>query len=442
MSWEWEGVPLGDTAQYAFQFAATEIGPPGILETGRLLYTLSRMDVHGNWARIWTRAGFPAPEVLNDARDSDHLDRAVTWHGVRVSGDVARSLSSAAEMATKNDMVPVPAGLLAVALLANEGAGATRTLLAGEEQTHDGLLSLIIGELLGTSELYLPGKDDDRAAPDHPHPGRVSDPWHERAARLAGGRSPDDLDLLAVLVETGAVDRPAAAALLARAHTELADTARALGTRSVSDVVEDACEEFGVVTPGAQHVLFALADRPSSALAALVTVAGLSAPQLAAGAMTELDPETATDGPRLRSDVQLWTIINLVLLLGTAVLIVRNVLATGMWWELLFLPLVFYGPPATMAWVPGIGAAGLALVDVQAAVVLAAEGLSSWLRERAERGGLTARTGVRLRLSECRSFLARRKYTAATRARLDAGLMPWRAARLLRHVGRERARTR
>jgi hypothetical protein len=425
LGWEWKGVPLGDTATYACQLAATELGSREALSTGRLLLALSRVDLHGRWSRVWVRTGYPAPEVLGAARDANHAELATTWHDVPVSGDLARSLSLVADFAAEKDMVPVPAGLLALGLLTDEDAGATRTLLADNEIGHDELLTLVEHELLGPREQWR-----TKTTGEQHQQGTA---WVERAARQAGSRPPDDLDLLAVVIDSGTVERPSSNELLAQMHDELADEARLFGTRPAAAVVESAREEFGVMVPNAQQVMFALTDRPSPALTELVDVTGITTRQLAAGAMTELDDRIRTQPVR---NVDVWSIVNMVLMFGALTLILRNAVSTDGWWELLFLPAVFLGPPAVSAWFPGICATGLLVLDAAAGAVLAADALVGWLRERAERGGLTAWTGVRLTLAEYRAFVQRRRYTAATRARMDAALAPLRASWLVSRASR------
>ncbi|WP_410611125.1 hypothetical protein [Amycolatopsis sp. lyj-109] len=383
------------------------------------------MDIHGNWDRIWGRTGTTAP-ALSAAEDQDRVHQATTWHGVRVSGDLARSLSLAAEIATGHGMSPIPAGLLAFALLADENAGAARTLLAGGEIGHDELLALVEHDLLRPHESLLPLEE----------PGRDAG-WVERAERLSRPRRPDDLDLLAVLIDSGAIGRAGNDRLLTQAHAELAAEGRLFGTRSATSVVESAQEEFGVMAPNTHQVVFALADRPSPALTAVLSVAGVTPRQLAAGAMTELDETTRQ---RVHGDVRFWSIANLALLVATAVLIVRHAMSGGSWWELGFLLVVFLGPPAVTAWFPAACAAGLAVFNPVAAVVLSAEALVSWLRERAERGALTARTGVRLTLAEYRAFVTRGKGTVTARARFDVTLAPLRAARLQSRAAKTVAR--
>lgn len=258
MSWKWQTIPLGETAAYACQLAAEELRPHETLSTGRVLLALSRMDIYGNWDRIRRRTGNSLPEVSDLAADVDHAHQATTWHGVRLSGDLTRSLSLAAAIATEHGMTPIPAGLLAFALLADEDAGAARTLLAGGEISHDELLALVEHELRwseGEIGLEKPVHDTE---------------WVERAERLSGMRRPDDLDLLAVLVDSGAIGRADNDRLLAQAHAEVVAEARLFGTRPATSVVESAREEFGVMAPNAHQVIFALADRPSPALTAVV----------------------------------------------------------------------------------------------------------------------------------------------------------------------------
>ncbi|MFI5590009.1 hypothetical protein ACIA5G_33520 [Amycolatopsis sp. NPDC051758] len=429
MSWAWKTTPLGETATDACRLAAEELRPHEILSTGRVLFTLSRMDIHGNWDRIWGRTGTTAPAlsaVEDQDQDQDQVHQATTWHGVRVSGDLARSLSLAAEIATGQGMSPIPAGLLAFALLADENAGAARTLLAGGEIGHDELLALVEHDLLRPHESLLPLEEPER-----------DEGWVERTERLSRPRRPDDLDLLAVLIDSGAIGRAGNNRLLTQARAELADKARLFGTRPATSIVESAQEEFGVMAPDAHQVVFALADRPSPALTAVLSVAGVTPRQLAAWAMTELDETTRR---RVNGDVRVWSIANLALLVATAVLIVRHAMSGGDWWELGFLLIVFLGPPAVTAWFPAACAVGLAVFNPVAAVVLSAEALVSWLRERTERGALTARTGVRLTLAEYRAFVARGKDNVTPRDRFDVTLAPLRAARLQSRVAKTAAR--
>lgn len=420
----------------ALDLAVTEAALGRPVGTARVFLALTQVDSHGDWSRLWLRTGYPASGMWAQARDPAQGDSGATWSGVALSDQLDTCLSLVAELSLGYRLAPVPVGALALALVADGTSGATQILLDNAEISHEALLDLIQDELLG---VRLDGLTDFLTrmrgiTATVAKPPVTPDSWYKRAAAGFLFSSPDDIELLGALVRDGQIDEKSNGELIASVVTNLAAEARRLGTRSARAVIEAARGEFDTVEPDGQQILFALADSPSPALAGLLSVAGISAPQVAAGAIERQEPVDSTPTRTVRTTV--LTLINTFLLFAVLALVARHAVATGGWWEMTFLPGVLLGPPAVSAWFTVVLSIGLGFLDPLAGTVLAVEAVTSWLRERSERTALTAQTGVHLTLADQRKFRQRRSYTARWLRQRDTSLLPWRSNRLVSSVGR------
>lgn len=427
------GVQLSETVEHALRVAADQTPQHTTLHTARVLDALARVDVLGQWDRLWFRTGNPATLQVLDPPDPDGHDRPSQWHGVELSTALVASLQLLARMAQMYEMVPVQPGALALALIADPACGAARSLLASGELTHEELLRTVQVDLLGVElpdlNLLLDGglQVDDNAGISA-QPSR-----RERLATVAAGREPDDLDLLQVLLaETNAGQLPSGI-LVEDVVLELVDTVRTLGVRPVPEVL--AAAEKDVESDGWQ-LLLALTEHPSPACAALLKVAGVSGPEVAVDIRLHLE-DADRERKKVSNSTVVLSVVDLVLTLAVPTLIVRHVLGPGSWWELLLIPLVFQGPPAVSSgFTAAIAVPLYFLVTPLAAAMQLADAFVGWVRERAERRMLWSRTGIRLGLGPHRRHLQRHS-SIATRARMLSGaVMPYRAMRLRRSVKR------
>ena len=122
---------LTEAAVAALRLAASRRPADGNLTTGLVLNTVARIDGISPWWRIWLETG--EPDFLGLADAPDTLDEGVVagrWEGVPVSGDMASAMATLRMLSERYRLVPVPTGVLALALVAGPAqrgrAGAVR----------------------------------------------------------------------------------------------------------------------------------------------------------------------------------------------------------------------------------------------------------------------------------------------------------------------------
>ena len=132
--------------------AARGLAPGESLTTGRLLDAVARMDVHGDWRRIWLIVGDPERTGLAAAPDPPDppvpAAEPARWAGVPLSGSLAEALRVAGRISDEYSLRPVPSGVVALGLVARRGYGATEALLAGRGATHAQVLHAIQTDVL------------------------------------------------------------------------------------------------------------------------------------------------------------------------------------------------------------------------------------------------------------------------------------------------------
>jgi hypothetical protein len=143
----------------AVSVAARELPPGEPLTTGQLLSAIARVDVGGDWQRVWLLVGDPhrtglatAPDAPDPAPGPRHeLLTAPTWGGTRLSPRLVQALWLADRIADTYRLRPVPAGVVALALLAHRRNGATEALLSQGTATHAQLIRAVQTDILKTT---------------------------------------------------------------------------------------------------------------------------------------------------------------------------------------------------------------------------------------------------------------------------------------------------
>jgi len=146
---------LAEVPAAALRLAAGELPSGSSLTTGRVLAALSRTDLTGDWQRIWLHTGDPLGIGLAEEPDDFGDSPAQSLEGVPLSGRLADSMRLLYRITSAYRLEPAPSGALAVALLADPVAGATRALLRFGLLSHDELLAMVQSELLHTTLVGL-----------------------------------------------------------------------------------------------------------------------------------------------------------------------------------------------------------------------------------------------------------------------------------------------
>lgn len=155
-----ETLRLSEAAKAALALASSEVSAGEPLQTAGVLSALARVDVRGDWERLWLLTGaWGFLDAARSYRDPPTTESRPTAHhrGFPLSPATELALRRLTAMASAFDTEPASAGALALVLVADPDSGAARGLLAPGEITHDGLLELVQSELL---DVRLDGFDD------------------------------------------------------------------------------------------------------------------------------------------------------------------------------------------------------------------------------------------------------------------------------------------
>ncbi|UGT39546.1 hypothetical protein LTV02_26225 [Nocardia yamanashiensis] len=118
------------------------------IDTRDLLVALMRVDESANWSRIRLHAG--DIDAIAGKVALDPLNRSTAdWNGTPVTGSCAAALDVAARLAGHYNLWPLPPGMLALGLVADESSSAAQVL--GNDLGHGELLRLIQDEVLGVA---------------------------------------------------------------------------------------------------------------------------------------------------------------------------------------------------------------------------------------------------------------------------------------------------
>ena len=398
---------LSETVHSALVLAATDRRLGGRLHTGPVLDALARVDVLGDWDRLWLYAGQPDQIGLASVLDPEAAGvEAVprswgTWDGVPLSGAMSESMALLARLAEAYSMRPVPPGGLALALVAVPLSGTAKALTAHGRLTLGDLLEIIQSDLLGSQ---LTGLDEFLAqatsagrqqfAPeDEPPDAQLA---REVAQVLAGRRPADDLDLLQILGRDEVVAGVLAkAGIEPQALADVATVARGLGSRAAAEVIAQAEADADTDSPADAQIMIAAAAHPSPALARLLRVFGSSGSEIAvAAAMANLK--------RIISDsTHFWSVLNFVAIVASGGAVIAHVITSGAVWQLVLLLFIGVGPPSTITlWSFVVSGLFWFLAGpLVGSAKLAETVISVWL-SRAERRDILRQTGVWLTESE------------------------------------------
>jgi hypothetical protein len=135
-----------DAASWAGDRGGGE-GDEGVpLDTRALLRALMRVDAIA-WERVRQRGpgDITSARAFRDPLEAPELD----WCGLRLTASAGRALLTAAALAAEHDMRPVPAGLLALGLVAERDCAAARLLGVHDESSRSHMLTVIQEEILG-----------------------------------------------------------------------------------------------------------------------------------------------------------------------------------------------------------------------------------------------------------------------------------------------------
>jgi hypothetical protein len=161
----------------ALRLASTRRVSERGLDTLTLLIALESVDSLGDWARV----------VISDVqqRDPDGVSDD-TWEGVPLSRHCAEALSRARVIAEAYDLVPLPAGALALALVWDGGTGAARSIVG---TAHESLIAEIQQDILGVE---LVGLRELLTAPlaQHATDGEHVDSQHREEKRDPSAEKP------------------------------------------------------------------------------------------------------------------------------------------------------------------------------------------------------------------------------------------------------------
>ncbi|MFJ1459342.1 hypothetical protein [Nocardia sp. N2S4-5] len=140
-------LPLHPTVGNALWQARADAGSRPI-DTRDLLVALMRVDTSSRWNRISLHCGdfeIIAGKVVLDpvTHSSSH------WEGIRLTDSCAAALRTAVRLARRYNLPGVPAGMLALGLIADGSTAAAQAL--GDGLRRDELLDLVQADVLGIS---------------------------------------------------------------------------------------------------------------------------------------------------------------------------------------------------------------------------------------------------------------------------------------------------
>jgi hypothetical protein len=389
---------LSPAGQTAVREAARRVPAGSPITTGVVLTLLSILDGDGAWSRIWLHTG--DPEALRAIQVPDDTPSAsLRWEGMLISGALAKALTTLESLGSQYDLDPAPPGLLLLALVHDPASGAAQALIGEGRVAHERVLELVQQEALG---LTLEGLD---AAADLA-PVAGLDLFYKAARQHSAGPRPDELDLLAALLDDDGTAVIMNRLKIDKDVLELVEApARQVGVAPVARLRAPSLEG-GPARPEDFFIL--LAAEPSAGLRLLLDAVGIDARDLEVEARDRLD-ETAGHDRRPGRPVLLFQSGSVLLCLIASVLTVLGVVHGGSLWSLLLILLLWAGVPQ----LPPLAPAAVALlaawaVGPPAGVAMVGAALFDWLQYRAQRAQLLRRTGISLKFPAWRRFALRR----------------------------------
>ena len=143
-----DGVPLHGTVVAALRSAARVTGGRPV-DTRDVLVALMRADASGEWHRVWLYCGNDDAIAALSVEDPA-CDAVGTWESIPLTGACAIALEASGRLSRRYDLRPVPTGVLALGLVADERSAASRALGRAGLGRQD-LVELLQQAVLGTS---------------------------------------------------------------------------------------------------------------------------------------------------------------------------------------------------------------------------------------------------------------------------------------------------
>ncbi|WP_316777339.1 hypothetical protein [Streptomyces sasae] len=142
-----DGVPPHGTVAAALQWAARQAGGRPV-STLDLLVALMRADSTGEWHRLWLHCGDADAIAAKPVQDPASEARG-PWKGTPLTHTCAEALDVSRRLAERYGFSPLPAGILALGLVADDTSAASRAL--GQGLGRQDLLQLLQDAILGTT---------------------------------------------------------------------------------------------------------------------------------------------------------------------------------------------------------------------------------------------------------------------------------------------------
>jgi hypothetical protein len=390
------------------------------LGTLPILASLSVVDPHAGWEALQLRSTYLAPQDISRLADPD-LTPTALWEDSTLTASAAAALRTAATIAQRHGLLPMPVGVLVLGLLWDPRSAASRALLEESTIGHRELLDCVQDELLGVN-LDLTADDGDAAPATGP--ARLGT-WGR--GDPAGGRESKQAEAIAsaAFARAKAIERsddPGSLALLI-ASLELCNEEKLtelLGSMLLDEEELTALlnELEGLQDSPAVDVLVRAQKRTEGELEAAALIAavaltgspritealrrcGLSCRELGAQ-MTEW-LVTRMSPPETTVRVLATSLLTLASSIATSVLLVVNAAGSGEWVKVLLLIPVWAGYPQEGPLFGSLLAVVLGLlVSPLVALAQAVSVLCEIAQADAERFVRWTRTGVRLSLREQR----------------------------------------
>lgn len=149
---------LSGVVERALRLAATASG--GMLQTGDVLSTLADVDVLGDWGRFWMHVDAPPLTEIRGSLDDDpfgpsDVDLGDLRLGCDVSAEMAAAFALLERLQNVYSLAPVPAGALALAILAQPGSGAAQVVLRYASADREDVLRYVQEDLIGSHLPHL-----------------------------------------------------------------------------------------------------------------------------------------------------------------------------------------------------------------------------------------------------------------------------------------------
>jgi hypothetical protein len=422
---------LSQVVVSALDLAAMEVGPGRPFDTRDVLLALMRVDLAGDWQRLWL--AFDSPDAIARAPVRDPSTApADQWGSTAMTASCSRALAAAVRLADLYETEYVSAGLAAIGLVGDPGSAAATALLLGDRGRHPELLEVMQEASVGATLSDLPGALRQAFTPEPAaRRGPATDDGHrldEVIARLGGPAAVARADAVALVGAAIDVSRePTLAMHLERMELTGATLEQARSmvpeytTAPAAEVIRRAQDRFDTSDPSAAQLIVAATARPAPAVRGAAWLLGVSPAELA------FEAADADARQRPRDETVSLTLVLVILHLITTVLLARYAIQHEQWWKLLLVPLIWSVNGRLPNWWAFLVAVLLyPLTELPVAVVALAGALTELALGYSQRRAAFFRTGIRLTGPQWRKHLRRGHHGAA---RWGTAVIRWRRFR-------------